>query len=66
MSPSAQPVDYGALPAAISRLLARSRYGVGKTKAKALIVMVERSQSQFLAKDLSLSRFLAKRRKLMT
>ena len=52
--------------AAISRLLASDGYGIGKTKAKALIAMVSKSQSQFLAKDLSLSRFLEKRRKLMT
>jgi hypothetical protein len=52
--------------AAVSRVLAAGNYGVAKTKAKALIVMVENSQSQFLAKDLSLSRFLEKRRKLMT
>lgn len=51
---------------AVERLLASSRYGVGKTKAKALITMIEKSQSQFLGKDLSLSRFLTKRRKLMT
>ena len=52
--------------AAVSQLLATKDYGVAKTKAKALILMVEKSQSQFLAKDLSLSRFLTKRRKLMT
>jgi len=35
-------------------------------KAKALITMIETSQSQFLGKDLSLSRYLEKRRKLLT
>jgi hypothetical protein len=51
---------------AVERLLGSAAYGVGKTKAKALITMIEKSQSQFLDKDMSLSRFLAKRRKLMT
>ena len=51
---------------AVERLLASGKYGVGKTKAKALIKMIEQSQSQFLGKDLSLSRFLEKRRKLLT
>lgn len=51
---------------AVERVLAATDYGIGKTKAKALIVMIERSQSQFLSKEISLSRFLTKRRKLTT
>jgi len=51
---------------AVERVLAATGYGVGKTKAKALILKIERNQSQFLDKEISLSRFLAKRRKLMT
>jgi len=50
---------------AVERLLQSGNYGVGKTKAKALIKAVETSQSQFLGKDASVSQFLAKRRKLM-
>jgi hypothetical protein len=51
---------------AVSRTLAVQEYGVGKTKAKSLIGMIEKSQSEFLNKDASLSAFLTKRRKLMT
>ncbi|VTU31717.1 hypothetical protein SRS16CHR_04935 [Variovorax sp. SRS16] len=51
---------------AVSRTLAARDYGVGKTKAKALIGMIEKSQSEFLNKDASLSAFLTKRRKRMT
>ena len=42
----------------VERLLKVRDYGVRKTKAKALISMIEASQSQFLGKELSLSRFL--------
>lgn len=52
--------------AAVTGLLAKENFGVGKTKAKSLILMVERNQSELLGRDLSLSRFLAKRRKRAT
>ena len=51
---------------AVERLLARTDYGVRKTKAKTLITMIEKSQSRFIGRDFSLSRFLANRRKLLT
>jgi hypothetical protein len=47
----------------VERLLRTHDYGVGKTKAKQLITMIETNQSQFLGKEMSLSRFLEKRRK---
>jgi hypothetical protein len=50
----------------VERLLKTNDYGVAKTKAKQLITMIETSQSQFLRKELSLSRFLEKRRKVQT
>jgi hypothetical protein len=50
----------------VARLLKGTDYGVAKTKAKELIIMIETSQSQFLDKELSLSRFLEKRRKVQT
>lgn len=50
----------------IDRLLKVGDYGVAKTKAKALIGMIEASQSQFLGKEFSLLRFLEKRRKVQT
>lgn len=50
----------------VTRLLSTRNYGVAKTKAKKLIAMVEASQSEFLRKDVSLSRFLAERRQLAT
>jgi hypothetical protein len=51
---------------AVERLLKTRDYGVGKTKAKQLIAMIETNQSQFLGKEMSLSRFLEKRRKPQT
>lgn len=51
--------------AAVECLLNSGNYGVGKTKAKELITMIEESQSQFLGNHLVLSQFLAKRRKLL-
>lgn len=50
----------------VERLLKTRDYGVGKTKAKQLIIMIETNQSQFLGRRVSLSRFLEKRRKLQT
>lgn len=50
----------------VTRLLSKRNYGVAKTKAKKLIGMVEASQSEFLRRDVSLSRFLAERRKPAT
>jgi len=50
----------------VERLLKTHSYGVAKTKAKQLITMIEASQSQFLGKEVSLSRFLEKRRKVQT
>ena len=50
----------------VQRLLKAHNYGVAKTKAKQLITMFEGSQSQFVGKELSLSRFLEKRRKVQT
>ena len=50
----------------IERLLSIRSYGVGKTKAKQLVTMIENNQGRLLGKDLSLSRFLEKRRKLQT
>jgi hypothetical protein len=50
----------------VTRLLSKRNYGVAKTKAKKLIGMVEANQSEFLRKDVSLSRFLAERRKPAT
>ena len=52
--------------AVVERMLTKRKYGVRKTKAKQLIMMIERNQSQFLGKKISLSRFLEKRRKLQT
>ena len=52
--------------AAVACLLASKEYGVGKTKAKSLILMIDKSQSQFLGKHQMLSRFLLKRRKQVT
>ncbi len=52
--------------AAVVRLLAAKSYGVAKTKAKALIDCAGARQSAYLGKDLSVSRFLAKRRKRVT
>lgn len=51
--------------AVVARVLKSGKYGVGKTKAKELITMIEKNQSQFLGRNLSLSQFLAKRRKLL-
>jgi len=53
-----------AFDSALERLLASAEYGVGKTKA--LITKIEKNQSRFLGRCLSLSRFLAERRKLLT
>jgi len=50
----------------VAQLLKGADYGVAKTKAKELITMIEKSQSQFLGKEMSLSRFLEKRRKGQT
>lgn len=50
----------------IVRLLKTCDYGVGKTKAKQLIAMIDKNQADFLGKKSSLSRFLEKRRKLQT
>jgi hypothetical protein len=50
----------------VDALLKRRDYGVAKTKAKRLISTIEKNQSELLGKDLSLSRFLEKRRKLQT
>lgn len=50
----------------VTRLLKTRDYGVGKTKAKQLIAMIETSQSQFLGKEMFLSRFLENRRKQRT
>ena len=50
----------------VDALLKTRDYGVAKTKAKRLINTVETNQSELLGKDLSLSRFLEKRRKLQT
>ena len=52
--------------AVVERMLTKRKYGVRKTKAKQLIMMIERNQSQFLGNKISLSRFLEKRRKLQT
>lgn len=49
--------------AALTALLATGKYSVGKTKAKQLFAMVEKSQNEFLGKKRTLSQFLAKRRK---
>jgi hypothetical protein len=54
------------LDSVVERLLTNANFGVGKTKAKRLMAMVEASQAEFLGEDVSLSRFLAKRRKQMT
>ena len=54
------------IDAVVTRLLVADDYGVAKTKAKALISMIDRNQSELLARDQSLSQFLAKRRKRMT
>jgi hypothetical protein len=51
---------------AITRLLKSKKYGVAKTKAKQLVLMVDTSQAQFLGKTDTLPRFLEKRRKLLT
>lgn len=51
---------------AITRLLASRKYGVGKTKAKQLVLMLDTNQTQFLGKTETLPRFLEKRRKLLT
>lgn len=51
---------------AITRLLESKKYGVAKTKAKRLVLMVDTSQTQFLGKTDALPRFLEKRRKLLT
>lgn len=51
------------LDAAFTALLASKDYGVKKTKAKELALMVEKSQLQFLGKTETLSRFLDIRRK---
>lgn len=54
------------LDAAFNIVLAAKGYGVGKTKAKVLVAMVEKSQLEHLGKKETLSRFLMKRRKLVT
>lgn len=51
---------------AVERLLATTEYEVAKTKAQALILHIVRNQSKFLNEEISLSRFLKKRRELMT
>ena len=51
---------------AITRLLASRKYGVGKTKTKQLVLMLDTNQTQFLGKTETLPRFLEKRRKLLT
>ena len=50
---------------AINKALANTRYGVGKTKARTLFLMIEKNQLQHLGQDesKSFSRFLTKRRK---
>ena len=58
--------SFVSLDAVIERLLSTGQYGVGKTKAKALIAMIGKSQSEYLMKEATLSRFLLNRRKRMT
>ena len=50
---------------AITKALANKRYGVGKTKARTLFLMIEKDRLEHLGQDASksFSRFLAKRRK---
>lgn len=51
---------------AITRLLASRKYGVGRTKAKQLIVMLDANQAQFLGNTEKAAAILEKRRKLLT
>jgi hypothetical protein len=51
---------------AVTALLGTKKYGVAKTKAKQLILMIDASQAQFLGKSETLPRFLEKRRKRLT
>jgi hypothetical protein len=51
---------------AITKLLKSHKYGVAKTKAKQLVLMVDTNQAQFLDRTQTLPRFLEKRRKLLT
>ena len=63
---AAQDAALQSVDQVVERLLATGNYGVGKTKAKALIEMVGSNQSAWLGRDVSLSGFLAKRRKRRT
>ncbi|SHN25671.1 hypothetical protein [Rhizobacter sp. OV335] len=51
---------------AVTRLLESKKYGVARTKAKQLVLMIDTSQAQFLGKTDTLPRFLEKRRKLLS
>ena len=62
----AQDKSITSFDSAITRLLESKKYGVAKTKAKQLVLMVDTSQAQFLGKTDTLPRFLEKRRKLLT
>jgi len=51
---------------AIAAALKAGNYGIGKTKAKELIALIEHNQSEHLGRNVSLSQFLEKRRKQST
>lgn len=54
------------LDAALSVVLADRKFGVQKTKARTLVAMIDKNQTEHLKKSKSISRFLEIRRKQMT
>lgn len=51
---------------AVTKLLSSKPYGVARTKAKQLILMIDTNQCQFLGKTETMPRFLEKRRKQLS
>jgi hypothetical protein len=57
-------ISITSLDRAVTEVLKIHKFGVGKTKAKSLYLMVEKNQLELLGKGQTLSRYLEKRRKL--